>query len=296
MSRFTKYIFSLAFCLAFVFQINAQTPSYEAKLIQLLSHPSQSVRDSSAAEICALMKSGKNVVAPGNVVEHDLAYWKNKFAQVKTGMPLEKAKIILQWIDSLSGGGACSGQSCTSSYRLDNTFMVDIAFQTNKENTILWDTLYESVRSVFIPQPEKFSGIWITYFVNGAKNYEINYKNGEYNGTFISYYSNGQICTQQHYGGHDVNEEDRGYYESGALRYTGNYVNGKQEGEWIQYYENGKIRSKENHLHGQFDGLYQTWYSNGQMQLEITYKKGKEIRQRAWDEKGNLEYDHPASQ
>ena len=90
-----------------------------------------------------------------------------------------------------------------------------------------------------------FTGVWITYFVNGRRSHQIHYKNGRYFGTFTTFRSDGSKAVVQHYGVEGVEGEDTGYFPSGALMYRGQYSKGAQSGTWVWYNEDGSVRSTQ---------------------------------------------------
>lgn len=64
-------------------------------------------------------------------------------------------------------------------------------------------------------------GVWTSYFENGQKNSEANFKNGVNHGYSMVWYPNGNV------------------------RYFGDYNNGKKVGEWIFYTEDGEVAQKQ---------------------------------------------------
>jgi antitoxin component YwqK of YwqJK toxin-antitoxin module len=64
-------------------------------------------------------------------------------------------------------------------------------------------------------------GIWTSYFENGKKNSESNFKNGLNDGYSMVWYPNGNV------------------------RYFGDYANGKKVGEWTFYNEKGEFVKTE---------------------------------------------------
>ena len=66
-------------------------------------------------------------------------------------------------------------------------------------------------------------GIWTSYFENGQKNSESNFKNGINNGYSMV------------------------WYPSGNVRYFGDYLNGSKTGTWTFYNEKGEVVKTESY-------------------------------------------------
>ena len=83
-----------------------------------------------------------------------------------------------------------------------------------------------------------------------------------------------------------------GYFgEEGNLKkvYIGNVLNGKKEGQWVSYYHNtGRKQFQTNYKNGKPDGLLTEWDENGQRMGEYTYKDGKLISKKEWNEDGSV--------
>lgn len=66
-------------------------------------------------------------------------------------------------------------------------------------------------------------GVWTSYFENGKKNSESNFKKGINNGYSMVWYPNGNV------------------------RYFGDYTNGNKSGSWTFYNEKGKVVKTESY-------------------------------------------------
>ena len=96
---------------------------------------------------------------------------------------------------------------------------------------------------MWVEPPTNFTGLWVTYFVNGNKAREIDYEDGRYSGEFIAYHSDGPKAYLQHYHHHIAEGADTGFFRSGRTNYQGLYQANKQVGTWIWYNEDGTIKS-----------------------------------------------------
>jgi uncharacterized protein len=110
-------------------------------------------------------------------------------------------------------------------------------------DALLHHALIEQMRHVWIEPPADFTGVWITYFVNGQRSHEIHYRNGQYFGTLTSFHANGAKAVVQHIGAEGAEGEETDYSPSGALNYAGRHSNGKPAGTWVSYNEDGSVRS-----------------------------------------------------
>jgi len=55
----------------------------------------------------------------------------------------------------------------------------------------------------------------------------------------------------------------------------------------IEHYPNGQKKEEGYYLDEKKDGLWTYWYENGQKMEEETFKDGKLISSKCWDEDGN---------
>lgn len=263
----------------------------EKGYILQLADTSQAVRDEAAKVLLNLARTGKTTLGEGHISEHDSAYWYALIAKTEMRKEEHDVAIALGIDKNEQEIGMCFGQGCFNTYRLDNSFVLQLYFNSNKPNTVYFDTLIWQPRRVYVDAPSRFTGEWRTYYVNGQLSHRVQYSNGVYNGTFISYHANGQVAYQQHYVNGTTQGEDRGYYYSGKVMYVGNYTNGKQNGEWLHYWENGNVKTKMNFVNGEEDGVEQQFYEDGKLYTESKYENGKQTWHRAFDKKGNCTFD-----
>jgi len=143
-------------------------------------------------------------------------------------------------------GGGGSGNSYNQSYRLDDTWILICWFRDGSD-VLLDRELNSSLRYVWVDPPANFSGMWVTYYVNGQKSHEIHYDQGKYNGEFIAYNPDGSKCYVQHYNHHVDEGDDTGYFSSGRVKYHGVYKAGIQVGLWVWYNEDGSTNSTKDY-------------------------------------------------
>jgi hypothetical protein len=197
-----------------------------------LRSPSQQIRDAAAA------------VLRTNFVPPPRSRWEPIVAAINPSDSSDAILLLLQPYGVTREMGMGSGQSFSESYRLDDVWLLRCSFQKfGSSDVLLSHELIESLRYVWMEPPAGFTGVWTTYFVNGQRSHEIQYRDGQYFGTFTSFYSNGSRAVVQHYGAEGVDGEDTGYFPSGALNYKARYSKGAPTGTWVWYNEDGSVRS-----------------------------------------------------
>ena len=222
------------------------TPAAPA-LIKLLSDPRNEVR-AAAAEALRSILAADPAGAPNY---HKKAYWQSRIAQLKAGLTLDEAlKLLLPASSPAERRKACQGQDWSGGtgaglYRLDDYWVVAlylVDFDHKKLHQHAPD-LSRSARQVWVAPVAAYTGVWVTWHVNGQKANEIQYRNGKYDGTFTSFYDNGSPCVRQHYKAGVCAGTDMGWCRSGNKRYEGSYKDGEQTGTWRFWKENGQVES-----------------------------------------------------
>lgn len=250
--------------------------------LEALRAPQPAVRERAAR---ALRKAiAADPAAAGDPGE---AFWKDKLAAVRPGVTtaqFEKAT------GARAEGGASSGRSTSSIFRLDDYWTVQVSFDL-PDSLRAVGPLARRPRAVWVAPAKDFSGKWVTYFVNGAVAHDIQYKGGSYE-RFSAYYDNGQLTYEQRYVDGKIDGAEVGYHPSGKKAYEINHSAGKNVGRWVHWYPNGKLESEQTYVAGALDGKVIHWREDGTKSSRIDYRAGKEIGQAAWDEKGKLLYAH----
>lgn len=219
------------------------------------------------------------------------AFWTEKVNRIVPGMLKEEvARLLPLFTEAPEQSSLGTGQSHYVSYRVDNDWIVRISYY-NPDKVIERPKLISSELAIFVVPPDRYTGTWICWHVNGQKSYEIQFTDGKYDGVFTKFYDNGHKAFEQHYVAHEANGTDTGWYPDGKIMYTGQYKNGKQDGPWMHLYPDGKKSSESNYREGARNGLYAAWYENGQMRFEMSYKNGVQHGiSAAWSEQGVLQY------
>ena len=201
-----------------------------ASPIEDLASPKQELRDKAAAELRLVFR---------NTPE---SKWTPIVDKIRKGQSKKEILELLLPVKVTEEGGAGSGQSHSESFRLDDEWVL-ICYFINEGDILIDRVLTPSIRQVGVKPPEKFTGRWILYFINGTKSHEISMKNGHYFGEFIAYHANGAKAYVQHYIDNVADGSDTGYHRSGKIAYTGQHKAGKQVGTWTWFDESGRISS-----------------------------------------------------
>jgi antitoxin component YwqK of YwqJK toxin-antitoxin module len=77
-------------------------------------------------------------------------------------------------------------------------------------------------------------------------------------------------------------------FENGQKNWERTYKDGKQHGleTWWHENENGQKWTEGPYKDGRAHGLWTAWHANGQKEYEATFKYGKRISRKGWDEDG----------
>ncbi len=174
--------------------------------------------------------------------------WDSLMKKIEPGMSKTNVLELLRPFNVTLEGGGGSGIMETERYRLDDLWLVECGFMRTVTNSILISReLTQRLRDVWVAPPSKFTGTWITYYVNGQPSNKTRFKDGNYDGTFIAFYTNGATCYVQHFTNGIAEGEDTGFYSSGKINYKGQYHSNSQVGHWTWYKEDGSIESEKNY-------------------------------------------------
>ena len=267
------------------------TPAAPA-LVRSLGDPANDIR-AAAAEALRGVLAADPAGAPNF---HDRAFWEKRIADVAVGTAVDDALRLLlpdatpEERKAALQEGAWSGQSGFSIVRLDDYWIVTLPLvDAGREKVGQPPVLKPSVRSVWVQPPEKYTGPWVTWFVNGQKAHEVQYRNGVYHGTFTAFHDDGSKSYEQHYRNGTCDGADTGWYRGGRKMYDARYKDGKQDGRWEHWFPDGKPQMLREYRDGVLDGVYRTWFESGQVRQEQHYRDGKQDGPDVcWDEQGKL--------
>ena len=199
------------------------------ELIKKLGSPNLEIRDEAAKQL------RKSYVSP----ERD--HWQELLAKTKPGDSKEDIRKRFSVGKNVDFKAANStGPVHLDQYWLDTHWMLSGWFH-NSDDSLKEAWLVEHVLPVRVNPMGDFSGVWITYFANGQKYHEINYKNGKKHGTSTSYRADGSRSYIQNFKSGVIDGEYTGYYRTGEVIYRGVYSAGKKTGIWTRYQRDGSI-------------------------------------------------------
>lgn len=255
-------------------------PGSVGEAVKQLSDPRPLVRDAAAAAIRRLI--AENPLAAGDPGE---AHWARKLAAIPKGISSDE---FARATGATGEGGASSGQSSTTRWRLDDYWTVTVIFD-QPDSLRDMGALARDARRVWVDPGKGYTGEWTTYRVNGVVDHRIDYVAGEYR-RFASYYDNGQLVSEQRYEKGAVDGPELGFHKGGERAYAIQYAAGKPVGKWLHWYANGKLQSEQKYVDGKLDGVTMNWREDGTKSSRIDYRLGEETGQAAWDEHGTLLY------
>jgi antitoxin component YwqK of YwqJK toxin-antitoxin module len=183
----------------------------------------------------------------------------------------------------------------------------EVTFKDGKEDGLVTEW-YENgeKKSEGTYKNGEFDGLSTSWYKNGQKMSEGTYKNGEFDGLSTSWYGNGQKMSEGTYKNGEFDglwtnwDKDGSKYEGkdGSNYWEFNLVlEGKvkrkddKDGTFLYWYDDMKTKIKfhKTYKNGKLDGLVTNWYENGQKETEGTYKDGKLISRKDWNEDGSVE-------
>ena len=120
------------------------------------------------------------------------------------------------------------------------------------ETAVDWSKLQDREGVMYLPNEETpFTGRAESFYENGQKELESNYKDGKPDGPWTW------------------------WYESGQKEREGNYKDGKKDGLLTWWYENGQKKVEANHKDGEPDGPTILYNEDGTERGRSTYKDGE---------------------
>ena len=105
----------------------------------------------------------------------------------------------------------------------------------------------------------------ISYYDNGQKQYNIEYKNNKIDGLALYWDEKGNIINKVHYVNNKFHGKWIDYYINGNIKHIVDYEYGKKDGEEIWYYESGNIKSKVIYKDDQIISNILRWNDNGRI-------------------------------
>ncbi|MDG1363724.1 MAG: toxin-antitoxin system YwqK family antitoxin [Akkermansiaceae bacterium] len=166
--------------------------------------------------------------------------------------------------------------------------------------------IFETEDRVRESKPKK-DGPFTDHWPNGKKEAVGSYKGKQLDGLYTTYYESGKKKSEVIYRSGKRNGPHTSWHENGQKSLEAVFKEGKPEGATKSYHKNGRLRASFDvmnsgsgtrssfprlfirHLEsGSPNGTNTAWYDNGQKQHVSTYKNGKLISSKVWNEKGKL--------
>ena len=146
------------------------------------------------------------------------------------------------------------------------------------DSAVDWSKLQDRNGTMYLPNAETpFTGRAESFYENGQKELESNYKDGKPDGLWTWLYGSGQKEREGNYKDGKKDGLVTWWYENGQKKVEGNFKDGKPDGMTTSWYENGQKSREENYKDGKENGLSTTWYKNGQKKRETNYKDGEVV-------------------
>ena len=226
----------------------AKPPIAIAEQVVRLAAPDPNMRAASASAVRDFILKNPDSVPN----RQGKSYWEERLAKIRPGMTQDAVIQLLYpnhawpFPPSKVMRGVWSGQSGTATYRLDGYWTATIyLIKPESPEVSRAPVLNEEVQAVWIVPQKDFTGTWTTYYVNGQKAHEIEYRAGKYDGTFTAFHDDGSKSCEQHYAAGVAHGTDTGWHRNGQKSYEGAYENGKQVGTWRWWDATGKLTSEK---------------------------------------------------
>lgn len=82
------------------------------------------------------------------------------------------------------------------------------------------------------------------------------------------------------------------FFEDGSVQDEMQFCDGAQTGLYYEYERKGKLLREEHYLNSNLHGRARSWHINGQLASEEFYQGSVLMKERRWDEEGNLLRDY----
>lgn len=174
------------------------------------------------------------------------------------------------------------GSNVVSIYNADST-LVGTGILNNGLMEGLWK--FENPQTKRLVQTISFNqgrreGVAISFYSNGNRNIEAEYRENRLNGIYRQYDSSGVLKLdmvfadsiavgpyREYYG--RVGQPD--FFNPRQVKIEGQYANGKKHGKWVTFYNNGEIAIIQVFEMGVQEGLYQEYAIDGTLLVDVRY-------------------------
>jgi len=151
--------------------------------------------------------------------------------------------VIRCWFTNTVTTNVVATNAATKSVMARNAATANIPAKKS-ENGLAEVKLLEQMNQAYIDPPGDFTGVWLTYWMNGVVSYERNFRNGLLDGVTTGFYPNGMASIVISYRNGVPDGDDIGYFLSGSVQYKGQYRAGQEVGRWFWYHEDGSLETE----------------------------------------------------
>ena len=151
-------------------------------------------------------------------------------------------------------------------------------FENPKTNRLIQTIQFEGGRR---------EGLLTTFYPNGNKNTEAEFRNNELTGIFKQYDESGALIVDRvfrdsipvgpyrEYFGRSVPAAEILIVNPRQVKLEGQYVDGKKDGKWVSYYASGEPAKVETFKNGIQEGPAVEFFLDGSILSEVLYKEGR---------------------
>jgi antitoxin component YwqK of YwqJK toxin-antitoxin module len=111
-------------------------------------------------------------------------------------------------------------------------------------------------------------GLWTSWYENGQKGADCEYKNGERDGHYTAWHENGHKQREGEYKDGEKEGLWTYWYSNGQMEFKAKFKDGRKEGRYTAWYANGQKEKEGRNNHGWPTGVWTHWYRHGQKEKE----------------------------
>ncbi len=212
---------------------------------------------------------------PRSLGDHGEAYWTELLVRVE-GRKLSEASSILDGAQLLMGSEA-GGGGASQGYRLDDFWTAEIHYSTRGDETVFsHEPPRRRVVHVEVSLPEKLTGTWITYYVNGAIHETIELEGGVRRRR-RELHDNGSVHLEETYVDGRLHGTVLARDAHGAPEWEQTWANGKQVGVERFFHPNGKVRQEAHFEDDKLEGRLTNFTESGTATFCAEYRAGVRV-------------------
>lgn len=109
------------------------------------------------------------------------------------------------------------------------------------------------------------TGVLKSWYYDGQKRSESNYKNSLRDGVQLQWHKNGKLLSECYYMSGIRHGSSKGWYPNGQRSFEYNYINDNFHGKQMGWFENGQPACENNYSYGVNSGIHQEWNETGKV-------------------------------